>query len=139
MSVTGGFPAAIPNADIKGGYGCNVSGNLSGADIVATAQFHPEGDGTFSESVFTLNIAGIGVCLYSLEPGTGTYNINPNATGLAQATYARQAGSAAACPAEFPSHLSFVCSGAEITANRCDIATLDTGVLLGGTCKKQNK
>jgi hypothetical protein len=127
------------NADIKGGYGCGVSGSLTGTGVVATAQFHPEGDGTFSESVFTLNIAGIGVCLYTLERGTGTYDVNPNGTGLAQATYARQTGSATGCPAEFPAHLSFVCSGAKITASTCDIATLDLDVLLSGTCKKQNK
>ena len=47
------------NADIKGGYGCGVSGSLTGTGVVATAQFHPEGDGTFSESVFTLNIAAL--------------------------------------------------------------------------------
>jgi hypothetical protein len=127
------------NADIKGGYGCGVSGSLTGTGVVATAQFHPEGDGTFSESVFTLNIAGIGVCLYSLERGSGTYDVNPNGTGLAQATYARQTGSATGCPAEFPAPLSFVCSGAKITASTCDIATLDPDVLLSGTCKKQNK
>jgi hypothetical protein len=127
------------NADINGGYGCGVSGSLNGAGIVATAQFQPNGKGSFSESVFTLNIAGIGVCLYSLEQGTGTYDISPNGTGLAQATYARQTGSAANCPAEFPAHLSFVCSGAKITASTCDIATLDPGVLLSGTCTKQNK
>ena len=39
----------------------------------------------------------------------------------------------------FNSHISFVCSGAKISADTCDIATLDTGVLLSGTCKKQNK
>jgi len=43
------------------------------------------------------------------------------------------------CPGVFNSHISFVCSGAKITADTCDIATLDTGVLLSGTCKKQNK
>jgi hypothetical protein len=126
------------NADIKGGYGCGVSGSLTGAGVVATAQFHPQGDGTFSESVFTLNIAGIGVCLYSLKSGS-MYDVNPDGTGLAQATYARQTGSAMRCPAEFPAHLSFVCSGAKITASTCDIATLDPGVLLSGSCKKQNK
>ncbi|MGH7113434.1 MAG: hypothetical protein ACREE9_02965, partial [Stellaceae bacterium] len=103
------------------------------------AQYQPRGDGTFSESVFTLNIAGIGVCLYSMEPGTGTLDISANGTGFAQATYARQSGSAASCPAMFPSHIAFVCSGAKITANTCDIATLDPGVLLSGTCEKQNK
>jgi hypothetical protein len=132
-------PPGYTNADINGGYGCNVSGTLAGAGVVATAQYHPEGDGTFSESVFTLNIAGIGVCGYSLEPGTGTYDVSANGTGLAQAVYSRQSGSAMSCPAVFNSHLSFVCSGARITANTCDIATLDPGVLLSGTCKKQNK
>ena len=132
-------PPGYTNADINGGYGCNVSGTLAGAGVVATAQYHPEGDGTFSESVFTLNIAGIGVCRYSLEPGTGTYDVSANGTGLAQAVYSRQPGSAMNCPAVFPSHISFVCSGARITANTCDIATLDPGVLLSGTCKKQNK
>ena len=33
------------NADIKGGYGCGVSGALSGAKTVGIAQFHPEGNG----------------------------------------------------------------------------------------------
>jgi hypothetical protein len=127
------------NVDINGGYGCNVSGTLAGAGVVATAQFHPEGNGTFSESVFTLNIAGINVCQYSMEPGTGTYDVSANGMGVAQALYSRQPGSAMSCPAEFPSHISFVCSGARITANTCDIATLDPGVLLSGTCKKQNK
>jgi len=131
-----GTPPGYTNADINGGYGCNVSGTLAGAGIVATAQYHPEGDGTFSESVFTLNIAGIGVCQYSLEPGTGTYDVSANGTGLAQAVYSRQSGSAMSCPVVFNSHLSFVCSGARITANTCDIATLDPGVLLSGTCKK---
>jgi hypothetical protein len=132
-------PPGYTNADINGGYGCNVSGTLSGAGVVAIAQYHPEGDGTFSESVFTLNIAGIGVCQYSLEPGTGTYDVSANGTGVAQAVYSRQPGSAMNCPAVFNSHISFVCSGAKITADTCDIATLDPGVLLSGTCKKQNK
>ena len=132
-------PSGYTNSDINGGYGCNVSGTLSGAGVVATAQYHPEGDGTFSESVFTLNIAGIGVCQYSLEPGTGTYDVSANGTGVAQAVYSRQPGSAMNCPTVFNSHISFVCSGAKITADTCDIATLDPGVLLSGTCKKQNK
>jgi hypothetical protein len=127
------------NADIKGGYGCGVSGTLSGADIVGIAQFHPQGDGTFSASVFVLNIGGLGVCQYSLEKGTGTYDISANGTGVAQGTYSLQIGSAQSCPAEFATHLSFVCSGAAITANNCAIAALDPGVLLKGTCQKQNK
>jgi len=45
-------PPGYTNADINGGYGCNVSGTLAGAGIVATAQYHPEGDGTFSEKRF---------------------------------------------------------------------------------------
>jgi hypothetical protein len=108
-----GHPPGYTNADINGGYGCNVSGTLAGAGVVATAQYHPEGDGTFSESVFTLNIAGIGVCGYSLEPGTGSYDVSANGTGLAQAVYSRQSGSAMSCPAVFNSHLSFVCSEGE--------------------------
>src|SRR5271165_4918270 len=75
------------NADIKGGYGCGVSGTLAGADVVGIAQFHPQGNGTFSASVFVLNIDGLGVCQYLLEKGTGTYDINANGTGVAQATY----------------------------------------------------
>jgi hypothetical protein len=132
-------PDGYTNADIKGGYGCNVSGTFASADAVGIAQYHPQGDGTFSEAVFTLHIDGIGVCLYSLEPGTGTYDVSANGTGLAQAMYSLQRGSAKGCPAEFPSHIAFVCSGAVITADTCDIATLDTGVLLSGTCKKQNR
>ena len=127
------------NADINGGYGCNVSGTLSRADAVGIAQYHPEGDGTFSEAVFTLHIDRTGVCLYSMEPGTGTLDVSANGTGLAQAIYSLQTDSAQRCPAEFPSHIAFVCSGAIITADTCDIATLDTGVLLSGTCKKQNR
>jgi hypothetical protein len=37
------------------------------------------------------------------------------------------------------SHITFVCSGAVTTADTCDIATLDTGFLLSGTCKKQDR
>jgi hypothetical protein len=127
------------NADIKGGYGCGVSGALTGAKTVGIAQFHPEGNGTFSASVFIVNIDGVGVCQYSLENGTGTYDVSANGVGSAQATYSLQTGSAQNCPAEFSSHLSFVCSGAEITASTCNIATLDPGLLLHGTCMKQNK
>jgi hypothetical protein len=127
------------NADIKGGYGCGVSGVLTGADTVGIAQFHPEGNGTFSESVFVVNIDGVGVCQYSLEKGSGTYDVSANGTGFAQAIYSLQTGSAQNCPAEFSSHLSFVCSGAEITASTCNIATLDPSLLLHGTCTKQNK
>jgi len=132
-------PDGYTNADINGGYGCNVSGTLARADTVGTAQYRPEGDGTFSEAVFTLHIRRIGVCQYSLEPGTGTYDVSANGTGLAQAIYSLQTGSAERCPAEFPSHIAFVCSGAVTTADTCDIATLDTGVLLSGTCKKQDR
>jgi hypothetical protein len=132
-------PRGYTNADIKGGYGCNVSGTLARANAVGIAQYRPQGDGTFSESVFTLHIDRIGVCLYSMEPGTGTYDVSANGTGLAQAIYSLQPDSAQRCPAEFASHIAFVCSGAIITADTCDIATLDTGVLLSGTCKKQNR
>src|SRR5258706_1039532 len=83
------------NADIKGGYGCGVSGSLGGATTVGTAQFHPQGDGTFSQSVLTVQVNGVGVCSYSLAAATGTYNINFNGTGLAQFQYTVQAGSAA--------------------------------------------
>jgi hypothetical protein len=127
------------NADIDGGYGCGVNGTLGGATTVGTAQFHPQGDGTFSESVLLVQLNGVGVCSYSLVAGTGTYDINPNGTGLAQFQYALQTGSATGCPSTFSSHLTFVCSGLPITASTCDIATLDTGILLSGTCHKQNK
>ena len=132
-------PDGYTIADIDGGYGCNVSGMLARADAVGIAQYRPEGDGTFSEAVFTLHIDRIGVCPYSLEPGTGTYDVSANGTGLAQAIYSLQPDSARRCPAEFSSHIAFVCSGAVTTADTCDIATLDTGVLLSGTCKKQNR
>ena len=127
------------NADIKGGYGCGVSGDLTGAKTVGIAQFHPEGNGTFSASVFLVNIDGVGVCQYSLERGSGTYDVSGNGVGSAQATYSLQTGSAPNCPAEFSSHIGFVCSGATITANTCNIAILDPGFLLHGTCTKQNK
>jgi hypothetical protein len=127
------------NADIDGGYGCNVSGTLARAAAVGIAQYRPEGDGTFSEAVFTLHIRSIGVCQYTLEPGTGMYDVSANGTGLAQAIYSLQPGSAERCPAEFSSHISFVCSGSVTTADTCDIATLDTSVLLSGTCKKQDR
>lgn len=125
------------NADLKGGYGCGVSGTLGGAPAVGTAQYHPQGDGTFSESVFTAQLNGVGICNYSLVKGTGLYNINPNGVGLAQFQYSLQEGSASSCPSTFSSHLSFVCSGED--ANTCDLATLDSGVLLSGSCKKQSK
>jgi hypothetical protein len=127
------------NADINGGYGCNVSGTLNHRDAVGIAQYHPQGDGTFSEAVFTLHIDRIGVCPYSLEPGTGTYDVSANGTGLAQAIYSLQPDSPRRCPAEFSSHIAFVCSGAVTTADTCDIASLDDGVLLSGTCKKQDR
>jgi hypothetical protein len=90
------------NADIKGGYGCGVSGTLGGAPAVGTAQYHPQGDGTFSESVFTAQLNGVGICNYSLVKGTGLYNINPNGVGLAQFQYSLQEGSASSCPSTFP-------------------------------------
>jgi hypothetical protein len=127
------------NSDIKGGYGCGISGALSGAQTVGIAQFHPQGNGTFSASVFVVNIDGVGLCQYSLEKGSGTYDISPNGTGFAQAAYSLQTGSAPNCPAEFSGHFAFVCSGPEITASTCNIATTDPGLLLHGTCTKQNK
>jgi hypothetical protein len=143
LSVSAGADAQQPdgytNANINGGYGCNVSGTLSRADAVGIAQYHPQGDGTFSEAVFTLHIHRIGVCQYSLQPGTGTYDVNANGTGLAEAIYSLETGSARRCPAEFSSHIAFVCSGAVTTADTCDIASLDDGVLLSGTCKKQDR
>jgi hypothetical protein len=132
-------PDGYTNADINGGYGCNVSGTLNRADAVGIAQYHPEGDGTFSEAFLTLHIRGIGVCQYSLEPGTGTLDVSANGIGFAEAIYSLQMGSAEPCPGEFSSHITFVCSGAVITADTCDIATLDPGVLLSGTCKKQDR
>jgi len=81
-----------------------------------------------------LPAAWIGVCRYSLKQGTGTYDLSANGTGLAQLTYSLQPKSAKDCPAVFPIHLAFVTSG-----TTCDIATLDTGVLLSGTCKKQDR
>ncbi len=127
------------NADMNGGYGCNLAGTLGGAGVVGTAEYHPYGNGTFIESLLTLQIGGIGVCQYALESGMGTYDITVHGTGSAHLVYSRVAGSATGCPSTFDSHLSFVCSGASVTANTCDIATLDIGVLLSGTCKKQNK
>jgi len=106
---------------------------------VGTAQFNPQGDGKFNESVLLVQLDGVGVCSYSLVAGTGTYNINPNGTGLAQFDYALQTGSATGCPPAFSSHLTFVCSGLPITASSCDIASLDAGILLSGVCRKQNK
>ncbi len=127
------------NADIHGGYGCSVSGTVGGAGTVGIAQFHPQGDGSFSEAVFDMQIGGIGVCNYSLEQGTGTYDVTRNGTGLAQGVYSLKSGSASGCPTVFSSHLAFVCSGVGVTANTCNIASLDPGVLLSGTCTKQNK
>lgn len=136
----GGRPGGgYTNADIKGGYGCGVSGALNGANTVGIAQFQPQGNGTFGASVFVVNIDGVGVCQYSLEKGTGTYDISANGTGVAQAAYSLQTGSAPNCPAEFSSHLSFVCSGPVVTASTCNIASTDPGLLLHGTCTKQNK
>jgi hypothetical protein len=132
-------PDGYTNADIDGGYGCNVSGTLARANAVGIALYRPEGDGTFSEAVFTLHIRGIGVCHYSMEPGTGTLDVSANGTGFAEAIYSLQTGSAERCAAEFSSHIAFVCSGAVITADTCDIATLDPGVFLSGTCKKQDR
>jgi hypothetical protein len=93
-------------ADIKGGYGCNLIGTLGRAGAVGTAQCHFQGDGTLSESVLALHIGNIGVCQYSLEPGTGTYDVSANGTGLAQAIYSLQMGSAERCPAEFSSPIT---------------------------------
>ena len=53
-----------------------------------------------------------------------------------QATYTLQPKSATGCPAVFLIHRAFVTTGASGT---CDIATLDPSVLLGGTCKKQDR
>jgi hypothetical protein len=104
---------------------------------VGVAQFRPQGDGTFGAAVLGLNVGGLGVCLYALKPGTtGAYEVRPDGTGLAQVAYSLQPKSAKGCPAEFPIHLAFVTTGAGGT---CDIATLDPGVLLGGTCKKQDR
>jgi hypothetical protein len=112
-----------------------VSGTLGRARAVGVAQYRPQGDGTFSEAVLGLNVGGLGVCLYTLKPGTtGTYEVRPDGTGQAQLTYSLQPKSAKGCPAEFPISLAFVTSG-----TTCDIATLDPGVLLGGTCKKQDR
>jgi hypothetical protein len=128
------LPQGYTDADLNGGYACDVSGRLGGASAVGIAQYRPQGDGTFSGAALALNVGGLGVCHYSLSPGTGTYEVNPDGTGLARATYALQPGSAKRCPPVFPINLAFVTSGAT-----CDIATLDKGVLLGGTCKKQDR
>jgi hypothetical protein len=124
------------DADLDGGYACEVSGTLGSAGAVGVAQFRPRGDGTFGAAVLGMNVGGLGVCLYSLNPGTGTYGVRPDGTGLAQATFSVQPGSAGGCPGVFPIHLAFATTGAGGT---CDIATLDPGVLLGGTCKKQDR
>jgi hypothetical protein len=128
-------PQGYTNADLNGGYACDVSGTLGRARAVGVAQFRPQGDGTFGAAVLGLNVGGLGVCLYSLNPG-GTYEVRPDGTGLAQVTYSRQPKSAKGCPTMFPIQLAFVTTGAGGT---CDIATLDPGVLLGGTCKKQDR
>jgi hypothetical protein len=120
----------------NGGYACDLSGTLGRARAVGVAQFRLQGDGTFGAAVLGLNVGGLGVCLYALTPGTGTYEVRPDGTGLARATYAVQPGSAGGCPGVFPIHLAFATTGAGGT---CDIATLDPGVLLGGTCKKQDR
>ena len=122
------------NADLVGGYACDVSGTFGGSRVVEIAQFRPEGDGTFSQSALALHVDGIGVCAFSLKPGSGSYDLSPNGAGLARLNYSRQRGSAKRCPPVFSSHLGFVTSG-----TTCDIATLDAGVLLSGSCKKQNK
>jgi hypothetical protein len=127
---------AYTNADLNGGYACELSGTLGSAGAVGVAQFRPQGDGTFGAAVLGLNVGGLGVCLYALNRGSGTYEMRPDGTGLAQATYSLQPKSAKGCPAEFPISLAFVTTGAGGT---CDIATLDPGVLLGGTCKKQDR
>ena len=122
------------NADLIGGYTCDVSGAFAGARVVGVAQFRPEGDGTFSELALALHVGGIGVCEFALKPGAGTYDLTSNGTGRAKLSYTLRPGSARRCPPEFSSRLGFVTSG-----TTCDIATLDAGVLLSGTCKKQNK
>jgi hypothetical protein len=133
-------PSGYTNADINGGYGCNVSGTLAGAGTaVGIAQYRPQGNGTFSEAVFVLHLGGIGVCRYAMKPGTGKLEVSANGTGLAQAIYLLQPKSNKDCPAVFSSHIAFVCSGSVVTADTCDIASLDAGVLLSGTCKKQNR
>jgi hypothetical protein len=125
-------PQGFTNADLNSGYACNLSGTLGGSQVVGVAQFRPQGDGTFGAAALRLHVGRVGVCLYALKPGTGTYDISANGTGLAQATYSRQPKSASDCPAAFPIHLAFATSD-----TTCDIATLDPGVFLGGTCKKQ--
>jgi hypothetical protein len=130
------------NADIYGGYGCGLSGSVAlggpSANVVGTAYFDPAGNGYFSASTITLNIGGVGTCNYSLVSGDGTYNINPNGTGLAQTLYNLQSGSATNCPPHFGGTLSFVCSEGQFPLT-CNVATVDaTGSsLLSGTCKKQ--
>ena len=133
------LPQGYTNADLNGGYGCNVSGKLAGAGAVGTAQCHFQGDGTISKAVFALHVGGIGVCQYALKPGTGRYGISANGTGLAQTIYSLQPGSAGRCPPVLSTHFTFVCSGAVTTADTCDIASLDAGILLSGTCKKQDR
>jgi hypothetical protein len=76
------------DADLNGGYACELSGTLGSAGAVGVAQFRPLGDGTFGAAVLGLNVGGLGVCLYALTPGTGTYEVRPDGTGLARATYA---------------------------------------------------
>jgi hypothetical protein len=130
------LPGGYTDADLNGGYACDLSGTLGRARAVGVAQFRPQGDGTFGAAVLGLNVGGLGVCLYSLIQSTGKYEVRPDGTGLAQATYSLQPKSAKGCPAEFPISLAFATTGAGGT---CDIATLDPGVLLGGTCKKQDR
>jgi hypothetical protein len=125
-------PQGFTNADLNSGYACNLSGTLGASQVVGVAQFRPQGDGTFGAAALRLHVGRVGVCQYSLIPGTGTYNISPNGMGLAQATYTRQPKSSSECPATFPIHLAFATSD-----TTCDIATLDPGVFLGGNCKKQ--
>jgi hypothetical protein len=129
-------PQGYTDADLNGGYACELSGTLGSAGAVGVAQFRPQGDGTFGAAVLGLNVGGLGVCLYALIPDTGKYEVRPDGTGQARATYAVQPGSAGGCPGVFPISLAFATTGAGGT---CDIATLDPGVLLGGTCKKQDR
>lgn len=149
VAATFGFASAAnagfftySNADIYGGYGCGLSGSVSlggpSTNVVGTAYFNPAGNGTFAASTITLNVGGVGTCNYSLVSGDGTYNINPNGTGLAQTLYSVQSGSATNCPPQFGGTFSFVCSEGQ-KPETCNVATVDaTGSsLLSGTCKKQ--
>src|SRR3954447_8663758 len=103
-------PQGFTNADLNSGYACNLSGTLGASQVVGVAQFRPQGDGTFGAAALRLHVGRVGVCQYSLKPGTGTYNISPNGMGLAQATYTRQPNSSSECPPTFPIHLAFATS-----------------------------